>query len=116
VHGGSNQVSIVYRRESFMRAKAANREKINALIKAGRVQAHFKTNPERITERSVLLDNGVELENDYIYCMLGANPPTKWLESLGIKMVQKSIDWEPPPSDQPAFLQFAGTDRLTPSE
>jgi hypothetical protein len=28
--------------------------------------------------------------------------------------VQKSIDWEPPPSDQPAFLQFGGTDKITP--
>ncbi len=112
VHGGSNQVCIVYRQDSFNKAKKGNREKIGELIKSGRVKAYFKANPEKVTEKTVVLDLGDEIENDYVYCMLGANPPTKWLESLGIKVVQKSIDWEPPPSDQPAFLQFTGTDDL----
>jgi thioredoxin reductase (NADPH) len=111
VHGGSNEVCIVYRRSSFARGKQGNREKIAELIKAGRIKVHFNSNPERIEEKKVVLDtNNLEIENDFVYCMLGGNAPTKWLESLGIKMVQKSIDWEPPPSDQPAFLQFSGTD------
>jgi thioredoxin reductase/pSer/pThr/pTyr-binding forkhead associated (FHA) protein/NAD-dependent dihydropyrimidine dehydrogenase PreA subunit len=106
VHEKSNEVSIVYRGDSFNRAKLGNRRKIEELLAEGRLRVHFKANPKAVTDTSVVLDTGDEIPNDVVYCMLGANPPTEWMESLGIKMVQKPIDWEPPPSDQPAFLQF----------
>ncbi|MCB9647973.1 MAG: NAD(P)-binding domain-containing protein [Deltaproteobacteria bacterium] len=110
-HGGSNRVSIVYRQGTFSRAKTGNQQKVEALVGAGRLTLMMESNPAEVTERSVVVErkdrSKVEVPNDVLFCMLGANPPTKWLEKLGIEIVQKPSDWDPGRSDRFAFKNFS---------
>lgn len=110
-HGGSNRVSIVYRGDSFARAKKGNQTKIQALVAANRLSVFMESNPLEVTERSVFVERSDksrhEVPNDVLFCMLGANPPTQWLESLGIEVVQKPSDWDPGRSDRFAFKNFS---------
>ena len=109
--GGSNRVSIVYRQDRFSRAKKANQDQIVDMITTGKIEAFLETNPIEVKEKSVILERKDgetrEVPNDFLFCMLGANPPTKWLERLGIEIVQKPADWDPGRSDQFAFRNFS---------
>ena len=111
VHGGSNTVSIVYRQDRFTRAKPANQARIAEMIAAGRIEAFMEMNPREVKRESVVLETKGgdvrEVQNDTLFCMLGANLPTKWLEGLGIEIVQKPADWDPGRSDQFAFQRFS---------
>jgi thioredoxin reductase/NAD-dependent dihydropyrimidine dehydrogenase PreA subunit len=47
----------------------------------------------------------VELPNDFVFACIGAVPPTKWLEQIGVNFAQKPANWNPGPTDDLAFLE-----------
>ena len=59
--------------------------------------------PQEIRRDCVVLktnERTEELPNDFVYCLLGADLPTVWLQQLGVRYVQKPEGWNPGPTDQ----------------
>jgi thioredoxin reductase/pSer/pThr/pTyr-binding forkhead associated (FHA) protein/ferredoxin len=104
-NGGRNRVSVVYRGAEFMRAREASRKALFALASASeeRVRIFLESNPIEIRDGSVVLEkkdgSRVELANQVVYCMLGADPPFQFLERIGVKIVKKPESWDPGRTD-----------------
>lgn len=105
-----NRVTLVYRGEKFDKASQKNVAEVEALVKQGRLTLRTRTNPVEISEKGVKLkhDDGGEdvVKNDWVYCMLGADAPSKWLKSLGVRFAEKPQGWSPGPSDDLSFLDL----------
>jgi thioredoxin reductase (NADPH) len=86
----TNTVTISYRRESFVRLKEKNEERINELITGGRVNVLFNSNITAIEPHNVLLSGAdgkkMGLENDFVFIFAGGEPPTELLKKIGVKM------------------------------
>jgi len=106
--GNPNTVRLVYRKDSFARASQKNIDTLTALSESGRITLHLNSNPVEVTPESITIEDNqgqsVTVDNHYIYCMLGAEPPTKWLNRIGITFSDKPQGWSPAPSDDLGFL------------
>lgn len=82
------QVTLSYRGDAFQRAKAKNRERVDAAIRSGKLRAVLKSNVKRIEIDQVHLDCGDEdpltLQNDAVIVSAGGVLPTSLLERIGI--------------------------------
>jgi NosR/NirI family nitrous oxide reductase transcriptional regulator len=86
------EVTIAYRGEGFHRAKAGNQEKIEGLIKAGRVRAELGTAPVEIREEAVILKKGAEtltVPNDDVLVFFGTKLPKPFLDKIGVRFAGK---------------------------
>lgn len=95
-----NEVGIVNRRDEFARAKPRNRSLIDSAIKNGTVTHHAFSTVKEIQETQVILDTRegeLAVPCDMILGRLGAIPPRKFLEDLGVEF----------PSDEPAAVPQA---------
>ncbi len=102
-----NVVTLAYRRETFSRVKPRNLERVGALAQAGKLRLVFSSQPQEIRPDTVVLKIKVdglerveELRNDFVYCLLGADLPTVWLQQLGVRYLQKPEGWNPGPTDR----------------
>lgn len=100
-----NRVWLSMRRAKFDRVKPANLERINAAVAAGKVTMLPSTQVSAVTATHVTLTNRndqstFELENDFVFAMIGGNPPTKWLQSIGVPYTEKPHAWSPPRTDE----------------
>lgn len=98
-----NQVSYSYRDPVLTKVTHENGEKIIALQRSGAITVHPATEIKEIKDGAVVLEMvkghvqnpegegavPIELENDLVFAMLGAELPTRFLESLGIRMEVK---------------------------
>jgi pSer/pThr/pTyr-binding forkhead associated (FHA) protein/thioredoxin reductase/ferredoxin len=107
-----NVVTLSYRRESFTRVKPRNLERLEQHAREGKVRLALGSQPQEIHPDHVLLTtrtDGVErveqLRNDFVYCLLGADLPTVWLQQLGVRYVPKPEGWNPGPTDAISFGQ-----------
>ncbi|MBI5514905.1 MAG: NAD(P)-binding domain-containing protein [Deltaproteobacteria bacterium] len=83
------KVTVSYRQESFARAKAGNRQKIEKMIAAGEIAAEFNTSTAEVTVDAVKLkskDGTKDVPNDYVLAFLGASLPTEFLKKIGVQM------------------------------
>lgn len=97
-----NDVSIVNRRDEFNRAKARNRSLIEAAIKSGAIQYFPNTVVDHFSERSVTLatsDGEVEVPAELVIGRLGAIPPRKFLQDIGIEFPSEDLASVPRVSD-----------------
>jgi thioredoxin reductase len=97
-----NVVTLSYRRDVFTRVKARNLERLQAAAREGRVRLAMASQPQEIHPERVVLkmqERTEELRNDFVYCLLGADLPTVWLQQLGVRYVQKPEGWNPGPTD-----------------
>ena len=105
---GRNTVGLVYRKDSFGRASKENVAKLEGLAEAGRLTLYLSSNPAFISATEVRItgpdDRKVAIPNDYVYTMLGAIAPRRWLEKLGVRYAEKPQGWTPGPSDDLSFL------------
>lgn len=87
----SKQNKVVYavQGEELNRPKKANIEKVMAAAESGKLDLRLKSKIKSIEKDKVVLDeNGttVELPNDYVFPMIGADPPLPFLRKLGIRV------------------------------
>jgi pSer/pThr/pTyr-binding forkhead associated (FHA) protein/thioredoxin reductase/ferredoxin len=97
-----NTVTISYRQSAFTRIKPRNHERLRAMLDAGRLRAVFDSVVQEVKLDDVDLVVGgqtVPLRNDFVYCLLGADLPTVWLQQLGVRYIQKPEGWNPGPTD-----------------
>ena len=82
-----NEVFLLNRRDEFARAKPANVSALNALAERGGVEIVYGAKPVALTEEglTVRTPTGEEtLPVDRVVARIGAIPPRRFLESLGI--------------------------------
>ncbi len=83
-----NQVAVSYRKEQFFRIKKKNQERLAKLVKRGRIRLIMQSQVLEITDTSVLLktpDGEAEIDNDFVFVLIGGIPPFKLLREIGIR-------------------------------
>jgi thioredoxin reductase len=89
---GGRRVTLCYRGDAFSRAKPRNRERIETLQRAGRLQVLLKSQVRRIeTSRVTVARDGrdFELANDAVIVSAGGILPADFLRSIGIAVETK---------------------------
>jgi thioredoxin reductase (NADPH) len=89
-----NRVWIVHRTEDFSRAKPRNQKKIQKSMDEGRVKVFFNAAVVEIRERSMLVKTATgveEIENDFVFVMVGGESPKKFLSDIGIEFSQRAL-------------------------
>src|SRR5262245_2722351 len=92
-----NAVSLVIRSNFKSDLKLGNKMMIYDCMDAGRVKAFFGQTVKEVTANEVILMNARErdpktaretarIKNDYVFALIGGEKPTKFLESIGIKI------------------------------
>jgi thioredoxin reductase/NAD-dependent dihydropyrimidine dehydrogenase PreA subunit len=87
-----SEVSISYRSESFSRAKAKNRERVDEYTNTGKIKLYLKSNPKEIDEKSITLvvnDQEVKVANDAVIINAGGILPSGFLKNIGIEVETK---------------------------
>ncbi len=82
-----NRVSLVVRRSEIVKAKEANEREALSRHASGRLQILFSTSPTKIAPGIVHLrgaEQDFEVRADAVYVKVGAQPPRRWLEKLGV--------------------------------
>lgn len=88
------EVTLSYRRDHFERAKPRNIAHLQQVTEEGRGRLLLSSQVVRIDPHSVDLEvqgESIRLPNDDVIVRIGGEPPTRFLESLGIHMVTKEI-------------------------
>jgi len=97
------RVVLSYRGKALSRCKAKNRQKLDEVVKAGRVELRFSSNVVEVRPESVVLKTGDkvdELPNDHLFVCIGGDAPVKWLESVGVKFRDKPHEFSRPATDK----------------
>jgi thioredoxin reductase (NADPH) len=87
-----NEVTLVIRSDMKNDLKFLNKLQVYQCIDEGKVKAYFGTAIKEIRDAEVVLMNArtseekLTIPNDYIFAMIGGDRPTKFLESIGIKI------------------------------
>ncbi len=87
-------VTLSYRGGEFKRVKERNRVKLEKAIQSGAVRTLLNSEVLEIREREVVLvhDRGEEtIPNDVVVVRIGGDPPFKFLEEIGIRIVKKDV-------------------------
>ena len=84
-----NNVVLSYRGNNFSRIKDRNAKRIQEWVERKKIELLFQSNVKKITPESVHIDvqNELrELRNDYVWIFAGGEPPTAFLQKIGVKM------------------------------
>lgn len=87
-----SEVSISYRSESFSRAKAKNRERIDSYSSQGKIKLYLSSSPKGIDANSITLaanDEQFSVPNDAVIINAGGILPTGFLKQIGIEVETK---------------------------
>lgn len=87
-------VTLSYRGTDFTRAKERNREKLQAAIAAGRIEALLSSEVREIRPDMVVLEHDGCLRlvpNDGVVIRIGGEAPYPFLERLGVRIVTKEV-------------------------
>lgn len=91
-------VTLSYRKDSFGRIKARNKSRLEEYSAAGKCTVILESSVKAIGPGQLTLktkDGSKEIPNDQIFAMLGAEPPTKFFQKVGIKILEPgSADME----------------------
>jgi len=83
------EVSLSYRSNSFARAKAKNRDRIERYAADGKIELLLPSNLSRIDQTTVTLDcegENLQLANDAVIINAGGILPTGFLKQIGIQV------------------------------
>ena len=87
-----SEVSLSYRSESFSRAKAKNRDRIEQYSREGKIKLYLPSNLIRIDESEVTLDHQgkkLKVANDAVIINAGGILPSGFLKQIGIQVDTK---------------------------
>jgi thioredoxin reductase len=74
--------------------KDRNRLKFQAAVNAGKITALFESQVREIRGADVILQAGtqaIHLPNDVVIIRIGGDPPLKFLERIGVRVVRKDV-------------------------
>lgn len=87
-----NEVTLVIRSDLKTDLKFGNKLQVYQCIDEGKIKAYFGAAIKEIRDGEVVLMNArtsevkETVQNDYIFAMIGGDRPTKFLETIGIKI------------------------------
>lgn len=87
-----NDVTLVIRSDLKNDLKFGNKIQVYDCIDVGKIKVFFGTAIKEISDGEVVLMNArtqevkATIKNDYIFAMIGGDKPTKFLESIGVKI------------------------------
>jgi thioredoxin reductase (NADPH) len=90
--GGGGGVVLSYRGAEFDRAKARNRDRIQAAAKTGTLRVMMKSNVKKIETESVSIEHEGEMHNvrnDAIIVSAGGVLPSEFLKRIGLSVETK---------------------------
>lgn len=93
-----NRVALIVRKPEIVRAKESLEREILSLASAGALSLHFSTTVRRITAEQIELagpEEDLSVPADRVFLMIGAEPPRRWLESLGVEFSGSGRDARP---------------------
>ncbi len=99
-----NKVILSYRGKQFNRVKARNRQDLDAAIKQHRVLVLFGSNIQKFEAGNAVMKladgrtRPIPIKSAFV--LIGGDPPVKWLESMGIKYVEKPHNFQRGATDQ----------------
>ena len=82
-----NQVTLSYRKETFMRIKERNAQRIEQSMHSGKVKVLFNSIPVEFKPESVVIEVGGQLQeipNDFVWIFAGGTPPNDFLKKIGV--------------------------------
>ncbi len=85
-------VTLSYRGEAFNRARAKNRDRVDAGIASGRIQLHLGSQVKEIGDDNVHIETqagSITVRNDAVIICAGGILPTSFLKSVGIEVETK---------------------------
>ncbi len=102
--GANNKVWFSTRGAKLEGIKPKNRQLIETAVAEGRCTMLYATTVADVTADKAVVsykeDNRrEEIPNDVVFAMIGGNPPTKWLQQIGVPYVDKPHAWSPPRTD-----------------
>jgi thioredoxin reductase len=89
---GSGGVVLSYRGDAFDRAKARNRDRVQAAAKSGALQVLLKSNVKQIEREQVAIEHAGEvlsMRNDAVIVSAGGVLPSDFLRRVGISVETK---------------------------
>ena len=92
-----NQVTLSYRKEAFSRLKERNAQHIGECIRKNKLKVIFNSNPVEFKKTSVILDIGGklhEMPNDFAWIFAGGEPPTAFLQKIGVAFGRRDMTQE----------------------
>ena len=87
-----NEVTLVIRSDMKNDLKFGNKQQVYDCIDEGKIKVYFGTAIKEIRDGEVVLMNArteevkATVPNDYIFALIGGDKPTKFLESIGVKI------------------------------
>jgi thioredoxin reductase (NADPH) len=87
-----NEVTLVVRSDFKGDLKLGNKMNVYDCMDAGKIKVYFRTGIKEMTEKEVVLidigskEEKARIANDYVFALIGAEKPIKFLQSLGIKI------------------------------
>ena len=92
-----NQVTLSYRQEEFSRLKERNALRIREAMKTRKLRVLFSSRPVEVREASVLVDVAgtmTEIPNDWMWVFAGGEPPSAFLQKVGVAMGERDMTRE----------------------
>ena len=92
-----NQVTLSYRKDSFVRIKERNVIRLNEALRTGGLSIIFSSEVTEFTAHSVILSVGGEvreISNDFVWIFAGGVAPNEFLASCGIGFGPKDVTAE----------------------
>jgi thioredoxin reductase len=92
-----NKITLSYRKESFIRLKDRNEKRVQDHMQKGKMRVIFNSNPVEFTEKSAILEVGGKLQeipNDFVWIFAGGEPPTAFLQKIGVKVGDRDVTSE----------------------
>lgn len=89
-----NEVIIVNRRGEFARAKERNATLIEGAIASGEIVCYYSALPVEMTRTRIVLETpqgNAEFECERVLARLGATPPRRLVESLGVQFPDDDV-------------------------
>jgi len=87
------RVVLSYRGRNFNRAQKRNRSAVDTEAAAGRIEIVYKSNVTAIRrgDADLAIDGGEtrRVVAQRVFVVIGADAPTKWLEKVGVRMVER---------------------------
>ena len=96
-HQVGNIVTLSYRQASFSRIKERNTQRLQEMVRKGKLTVIYNSSPMEFMADSVTLDvKGTvqRLPNDYVWIFAGGEPPTAFLRKIGIDLGPKDLTAE----------------------
>jgi thioredoxin reductase (NADPH) len=87
-----NEVTLVIRSDMKNDLKFGNKQQVYDCIDEGKIKVYFGTAIKEIRDGEVVLMNArteevkATVPNDFIFALIGGDKPTKFLESIGVKV------------------------------